>query len=116
LPKLNLKKMSVAELAALRNEVQAALVAKIEAEQASLQGQLDGLSRLANAETPRRRGRPAGKAAGAAKPSNGRRRTGKVPPKYRGPKGELWTGRGRSPRWLAALEADGKKRDSYLIK
>jgi DNA-binding protein H-NS len=41
---------------------------------------------------------------------------GKVAPKYRGPKGELWTGRGYTPRWLAALEADGKKRDSYLIK
>ena len=40
----------------------------------------------------------------------------KIAPKYRGPKGETWTGRGRAPRWLAALEADGKKRDSYLIK
>lgn len=114
--KLNLKRMSVAELATLRDQVQAALFARIETEKAALHGQLEGLSRLANGESTRRRGRAAGKKPPLAKPSKGRRKLGKVAPKYRSPKGELWTGRGRAPRWLAALEADGKKRDSYLIK
>lgn len=40
----------------------------------------------------------------------------KVAPKYRGPKGETWSGRGLAPRWLAALEAQGKTRESFAIK
>ena len=33
----------------------------------------------------------------------------KVPPKYRGPSGETWAGRGARPRW------GGKKLDDFLI-
>ncbi|MDQ2141067.1 H-NS histone family protein [Alcaligenaceae bacterium A4P071] len=40
-----------------------------------------------------------------------------VAPKYRHPDtGETWSGRGKAPRWLAAAEADGAQRDSFLIK
>lgn len=39
----------------------------------------------------------------------------KVAAKYRGPNGEEWTGRGRMPNWLAALEAEGRGRDEFLI-
>jgi DNA-binding protein H-NS len=35
--------------------------------------------------------------------------------KYRGPNGETWTGRGRPPGWLAALEAQGANREVYRI-
>src|ERR687893_1512740 len=31
--------------------------------------------------------------------------------KYRGPGGEEWSGRGRTPRWLVALEAEGRRRE-----
>lgn len=37
------------------------------------------------------------------------KKSGTVPPKYRGPKGQTWSGRGRQPTWL---EGD---RDQYLI-
>jgi DNA-binding protein H-NS len=40
----------------------------------------------------------------------------KVAPKYRGPGGETWAGRGAKPRWLAAAIKKGKKLDSFLIK
>ncbi len=33
----------------------------------------------------------------------------KVPPKYRGPSGETWAGRGARPRWLVAAIKGGKK-------
>ena len=36
--------------------------------------------------------------------------------KYRGPNGEEWSGRGRTPRWLAALEAEGRGREEFLIE
>ena len=39
-----------------------------------------------------------------------------VAPKYRGPNGETWTGRGLMPRWLAALVAQGQTRDEFAIK
>jgi DNA-binding protein H-NS len=39
----------------------------------------------------------------------------KVPPKYRGPSGETWAGRGARPRWLVAAIKDGKKLDHFLI-
>jgi len=55
-----------------------------------------------------RRGRGAKKAAVARKP---------VAPKFRNTKtGETWSGRGRTPRWLAALEAQGKSREDYRIQ
>lgn len=38
-----------------------------------------------------------------------------VEAKYRGPNGELWSGRGRMPKWLHAAEAVGNSRDSFLI-
>ena len=39
----------------------------------------------------------------------------KVPPKYRGPSGETWAGRGAKPRWLVAAVKGGKKIDDFLI-
>ncbi len=39
----------------------------------------------------------------------------KLPAKYRGPNGEEWTGRGRLPKWLIAMEAAGRKRLEFLL-
>lgn len=41
---------------------------------------------------------------------------GVLPAKYRGPNGELWSGIGRNPRWIADAEAAGKNREDFLIK
>ncbi len=40
----------------------------------------------------------------------------KVPMKYRGPKGELWSGRGRLPMWVREIEKNGESRNDYLIQ
>ncbi len=40
----------------------------------------------------------------------------KVPPKYRGPGGETWSGRGLMPRWLVALVAQGEPKEAFLIE
>ncbi len=50
----------------------------------------------------------------------GRRRGGplkgrKIAPKYRGPGGETWAGRGARPRWLVAALKKGKKLGDFLI-
>ena len=59
------------------------------------------------------------RAAKAPKPAKGPRKSGgKVAPKYRNPDNpaETWTGRGKQPRWMAALTAQGRKVEDFLIK
>lgn len=49
-----------------------------------------------------------GKKSGSRKP---------VAAKYRNPaSGQTWTGRGKPPKWLAALEATGRTRDEFAIQ
>lgn len=48
---------------------------------------------------------PTHKAAGA-----------KIPAKYRGPKGEEWSGRGRLPQWISDIEKQGKSREDFAVK
>lgn len=64
-----------------------------------------------------RRGRPPGaKSAAAAGPRGPSPLKGKkAPVRFRGPNGETWTGRGRTPRWLSALEAKGKSREKFAV-
>lgn len=57
---------------------------------------------------------------GPAPASNGRKRSGslkgrKVAPKYRGPGGETWAGRGARPRWMAEAVKAGAKPEDFLI-
>ncbi|MBP7661017.1 MAG: H-NS histone family protein [Burkholderiaceae bacterium] len=79
---------------------------------------------LAAPAAVRRAAKPADKAAAAAaaaepKGSRKKRRSTagkKVAPKYRGPAGDLWTGRGRQPSWVVAEIAAGRTLDDLLIK
>ena len=100
---LNLKSMSASDLLDLRSRVDAILSAKVRSERSLLETalkKLDGFSGGA------RWGRPAKLHALAGK---------KVAPKYRGPNGETWTGRGMKPRWLAEAIRGGKAPDDFLI-
>lgn len=54
-------------------------------------------------------GRARKSAGNATKSSN------PAPAKFRGPNGESWSGRGLMPRWLAALVADGRKKEEFAI-
>lgn len=38
-----------------------------------------------------------------------------VAPKFKGPNGETWSGRGLTPRWLATLIAQGQAKESFAI-
>ncbi len=39
-----------------------------------------------------------------------------VAPKYRGPNGEAWSGRGLTPRWLTVLLEEGKTKEDFAIQ
>ncbi|VFR20097.1 DNA-binding protein H-NS [plant metagenome] len=58
-----------------------------------------------------------GTASGAARKTGAAVAKKTVAPKYRHPDtGETWSGRGKPPRWLAAAEEQGAKRESFLIQ
>lgn len=38
-----------------------------------------------------------------------------VATRFRGPQGETWSGRGRSPKWLVALEEQGAAREKFRV-
>jgi DNA-binding protein H-NS len=91
----SLKGMNVEALMSLRDQVEKRLLEL----RAELEKQLAAL-------TPAK-----GKAIRISSSLKGR----KVPPKYRGPKGETWAGRGARPRWLVAALKEGKKLENFLI-
>jgi DNA-binding protein H-NS len=67
------------------------------------------------------KGKTTGKTAGKTAATGGRRKASPqsgqvVAPKYRGPNGETWTGRGLAPRWLATLIASGQPKEDFAIK
>jgi len=94
MPKVNLSGMSVEALMDLRKRVDETLHRR----RAELQKQLAalGVTRVVGGGGSALKGR-------------------KVPPKYRGPSGETWAGRGARPRWLVAAIKGGKKLDDFLI-
>ena len=99
---INLKGMDVDALLALRADIDKRLGQK----RSELEKQL---SRL---------GAESGGAARIFRAGFGRRsalKGRKVPPKYRGPGGETWAGRGARPRWLSALIRQGRKLDEFAI-
>ena len=120
---LKLNAMSMPELLKLREQIQTALARKIEREREELQAQIDQLTALGLT------GDGSGSAVGRGRPSRvsarSRRGNGKahplkgrsVAPKYRDPENpsQTWAGRGQAPRWLTAYEAQGRKRDEFLI-
>ena len=98
----NLTNMDVNALLALRADVDRMLAERGR----DLQRQLALLG-----GAPRKKpGRPAG---GAARASN--LRGMKIAPKYRGPSGETWAGRGATPRWLKALLDEGHSIEEFAI-
>jgi DNA-binding protein H-NS len=115
---INSDRMAVEDLVELRADIEKALKRKIAVERKELQSRMDALAAFGNGtgratheRTPgRRRGAQSAKAK--VHPLKGR----KAPPKYRGPNGETWAGRGVAPKWLTALEKKGKKRESFLIQ
>ena len=97
MPKVNLSGMDVEGLMDLRVRVDEMLVEH----RAKLIEQLERIAVVGGARVAR----------GGRSSLKGR----KVPPKYRGPSGETWAGRGAKPRWLVAAIKEGKKLDDFLI-
>ena len=101
----NLDRMSYAELAELRNEVDRTMVEKQNAERVALRQKL--------ADMAKQHGLTLDEVLG-----KGRKGKGSVAPKYRDPKNpeNTWAGRGRMPLWMVAATKGSKaKKDDFLI-
>jgi DNA-binding protein H-NS len=100
---MNLKSMSIDNLSKLREQVDAAISAKVTEERRVMQAQLGRLERLATTGLRARGGQKGPR--------------GSVAPKYRNPENpsETWAGRGLKPRWLAAALKSGKKLEDFSI-
>ena len=96
--KVNISRMDVQSLIDLRKRVDERLLEH----RAEIQKQLERMD-LIGGETGARRGKRS--------PLSGRT----IKPKYRGPKGETWAGRGARPTWLVAATKEGKKLENFLI-
>jgi DNA-binding protein H-NS len=59
-------------------------------------------------------GRPA-KAGKVAKVRKSKAAGVPVAAKFKGPMGEAWSGRGLTPKWLKALEAQGRNRAEFAV-
>ena len=101
---MQLKSMSLDKLVALKNQVEAALSAKVIEQRRTLESELSKLTRF-------------GGGAPRSKLAVGRGARGTVAAKYRYPENpsETWAGRGLKPRWLAAAIKAGKEPDDFLI-
>jgi DNA-binding protein H-NS len=100
-----LQKMSYAELADLRAEVDRMRVDKQSAERTALRQKM--------ADLAKEHGLSLDEVLGKA-----RKGKGSVAPKYRDPKNpeNTWTGRGRMPLWMvAATKGNKAKKDDFLI-
>ena len=97
MPKVNLSGMTVETLMDLRSRVDETL----HQHRAKLQKQLEMMAVVGSRRVVR----------GGGSALRGR----KVPPKYRGPSGETWAGRGAKPKWLVAAIKGGKKLADFLI-
>ncbi|MDZ7938365.1 MAG: H-NS histone family protein [Rhodoferax sp.] len=57
-----------------------------------------------------------GKGSSSMKPPKANKKAGiPVAAKYRGPSGETWSGRGLTPKWMAALIARGQTKESFAV-
>ena len=111
-PAVDLDRLTVPELRTLIASAEAKLQEKQEKAKADLlakwkaEAEESGFSLQALLPSPAREpARTARKTTDAA-----------LPAKYRGPNGEEWSGRGRLPKWLRALEAEGANREKYRLK
>ena len=123
-PAVDLDRMTVQQLVALIAAAEAKRRDKLEDARAALRAEMEqrmaelGIA-LGDLFSTAGQQAPAEQAAG----KDGRRTRkprddigAKRAAKYRGPNGEEWSGRGRMPNWLAALEAEGRRREEFLIE
>jgi DNA-binding protein H-NS len=100
-----LSSLSNEALCKLRDEIAALLEERAKQLRTELDRLTSGNGAIRHADNGYRAGN------GAASKANRK----KVAPKYRGPDGSTWAGRGVKPRWLVKAMQSGQKAEDFLI-
>ena len=123
-PAVDLDRMTVQQLVALIAGAEAKRREKLEDARAELRAEMkrraaelgmvpSDLFSMAGQQAPaEQRAAKSGTRARKLRDDTGAKRAAK----YRGPNGEEWSGRGRTPKWLAALEAGSRGREEFLVE
>ena len=106
----NFSKMTVDALMSARVAIDQLLNKRLPGARKELQKRLNALNNFVGGESQGRARSSKAKVDGRSK-LKGRR----VPPKYRGPNGETWSGRGMTPRWLSAEIKGGANLEDFAI-
>jgi DNA-binding protein H-NS len=107
---IDLKEMSAAQLRELIANAQTELLVKQESAKSDLRAKWQAEAEEAGLTLD------AVTAVGGGKAKPRKAMSGSsVAVKYRGPNGEEWSGRGRSPKWVQTIEAEGGNRDQFKI-
>jgi DNA-binding protein H-NS len=117
------KSMSTDELWALHEEIATRLAEALTAEKSVLENRLRRLRRGIETQPATDDAKSSSAKSSSAKSSSTKSSTERRPypavvPKYRNPErpSETWAGRGKTPRWLAALLKSGKRIDDFRIR
>lgn len=96
--------MTIEELQEVAAAVSEALESKKDARRQELLAELEKLGGIPSAPS-RTRSAPSSEGSQRAKPAV----------KFKDDKGNTWTGRGATPKWLAAYEAEGRSRSEFEV-
>ena len=107
--KVNIDKLTYAELSELRDEIDAAMEIRHEEERQAIADQIEELAYAA--------GFGSAQEVLGIKSKRGRSAGYTVKPKYRNPwdASQTWTGRGRKPRWVVEALDEGHEMEEFLI-
>ena len=99
----------------LRNREFDRTVADIVAQMAAFGITLAQLKSVIKKAPAARPGRPKGRKAAAKQAAKQAGTRGPAKIKFRGPAGETWSGRGKTPTWLKGLLAAGRQADDFRV-
>ncbi len=124
MPAVDLDRMTVQQLTALIAAAEAKRRDKLEDARAALRAEMERKATelgIAPGDLFSAKGQQAPAEQAAAKKGRRTRKPrddigAKRAAKYRGPNGEEWSGRGRMPKWLTVLEAEGRKREEFRVQ
>jgi DNA-binding protein H-NS len=110
-----LDEMSVGDLRQIATAAEARIREKTEGEKRALKEEMERRAADLGISIRELFGEPGQQAKRGGSRSVKRSESQGVAPKYKGPGGELWSGRGRMPKWMQAAQAEGKAKDDFLI-
>lgn len=108
----NIDNLSLSDLNELASRVQKAITARKDEERGETLNALKALAQSKGYSLDELLGRGGSSGARRQRSDKGV----KLKPKYVGPNGEIYTGRGPTPKWLKSLERKGEKREKFLVK